>query len=182
MFYFVRHGKTDYSEKDTKIYQGFGVHLAGLSPEGIRQIQQSAKDERLQGTELILSSPYTRAVQTAALLAAELKVPVVIETELHEWMANKAYVYEPDETADRAYEEYRALGGRYPQGETRPWEEASAVRARVLRVLEKYRGYGKVAVAAHGMMMEAVTGRAHPENGDILEVDLDQGPEEGAEK
>ena len=31
MFYFVRHGEPDYSERNTKIYQGFGAHLAGLS-------------------------------------------------------------------------------------------------------------------------------------------------------
>lgn len=31
MFYFVRHGKADYSERDRKIYQGFGVNLAPLS-------------------------------------------------------------------------------------------------------------------------------------------------------
>lgn len=34
MFYFVRHGKTDYSERNTKIYQGFGVNLSKLSEEG----------------------------------------------------------------------------------------------------------------------------------------------------
>ncbi len=32
--YFIRHGQTDYSLKDQKIYQGFGVNLAPLSEEG----------------------------------------------------------------------------------------------------------------------------------------------------
>ena len=44
--YLVRHGKTDYSEKNTKIYQGFGVNLAPLSASGIAQIQKAAKDPR----------------------------------------------------------------------------------------------------------------------------------------
>ena len=38
MFYLVRHGKTDYSEKDTKIYQGFGVNLVPLSEKGVADI------------------------------------------------------------------------------------------------------------------------------------------------
>ena len=50
--YFIRHGQTDYSLKDQKIYQGFGVNLAPLSEEGIRQIEEAAKDSRLKGAEI----------------------------------------------------------------------------------------------------------------------------------
>ena len=57
MFYLVRHGQTDYSMKNSGIYQGFGVNLAPLSERGVRQIQETAKDVRLSGTEIILSSP-----------------------------------------------------------------------------------------------------------------------------
>ena len=35
MFYFIRHGKTDYSERKTKIYQGFGVNQSKLFETGI---------------------------------------------------------------------------------------------------------------------------------------------------
>lgn len=31
MFYLIRHGSTDYSQRNTKIYQGFGVSLSPLS-------------------------------------------------------------------------------------------------------------------------------------------------------
>ena len=40
MFYLVRHGKTDYSERNTKIYQGFGVNLSKLSEKGVRQVKK----------------------------------------------------------------------------------------------------------------------------------------------
>ena len=82
--YFIRHGQTDYSLKDQKIYQGFGVNLAPLSEEGVRQIEETAKDPRLQGAELILTSPYTRAIQTAAILSRRLDLPIAVETDLHE--------------------------------------------------------------------------------------------------
>ena len=172
MFYLIRHGKTDYSEINTKIYQGFGSNLARLSELGIRQIRETAGDPRLRGADLILASPYTRALQTAAILSRELGAEIVVETDLHEWLANKYYVYEDDETAERAYLEYEACGGVYPAGEERAWEDAASIRARVLPVLRKYARYGKVIVAGHGMMIRAVAGGEHPENGGIVEFEL----------
>ncbi len=172
MFYFVRHGRSDYSERGTKVYQGFGVNLAPLSATGVRQIEQTAKDERLRGAKLILSSPYTRAVQTAAILSKELHVDIAIETDLHEWKADKTYRWLGEEAAEAAYKEYLACGGRYPDGEERPWETAEAVRERVLAVLRRYASCGDVIIACHGMMIEATTQGHHPENGEIVPFEL----------
>lgn len=176
MFYLVRHGKTDYSERNTKIYQGFGVNLSKLSEKGVRQVKETALDDRLKGTDLILSSPYTRALQTAAILSKELGAELVVETDLHEWLANKNYVYEEEETAEKAYEEYMERAGEYPGGEERPWESAADMRKRVLGVLRKYADYEKVVVACHGMMIQAVTGEMgepYPKCGGIVEFNYD---------
>ena len=116
MFYLIRHGSTDYSQRNTKIYQGFGVNLAPLSAKGAEEIRQTAKDSRLAGTSLILSSPYTRALQTAAILSKELQAEIVVETDLHEWMANKNYIYETDKIAENSYHEFAAMGGNYADG------------------------------------------------------------------
>ena len=72
-------------------------------------------------------------------------------------------------------QEYKALHGRYPDGQQRPWEEAEAVRQRVIGVLKRYAACGKVIVAGHGMMIQAAAGCAHPENGQIVPFAL---PEE----
>ncbi|HIV18055.1 MAG TPA: histidine phosphatase family protein [Candidatus Merdivicinus intestinigallinarum] len=169
MFYFVRHGKTDYSARNTKIYQGFGVNLSPLSETGIRQIRETAKDPRLKGADLILSSPYTRALQTAAILSKELGAEIAVETDLHEWLANRNYIYEDDETAENAYREYEENLGNYPAGTEKDWESAEMIRERVLRVLKKYAHHDKVIVACHGMMIQAVTKKHHPAQGEIME-------------
>ena len=171
MFYFVKHGKTDYSERNTKIYQGFGVNLAPLSKLGIQQAKEAAKDKRLRGTDIILSSPYTRALQTAAIFSKELNAPIAVETDLHEWLANKNYIYDDDETAEKAYLEFESLNGKYPTGEERVWEDAETIKKRVLSVLEKYANYNKVVIACHGMMIQATTGVDLPKNGQIVEFD-----------
>ena len=53
MFYLIRHGSADYTEKDAKIYQGFGNHLAPLSAKGMQEIEMTAADPRLAQARLI---------------------------------------------------------------------------------------------------------------------------------
>ena len=175
MFYFVRHGEPDYSKRGQEIYRGFGSEFAPLTENGIRQIEAAARDERLRGASLILSSPYTRALESAAILSRALDAPVAVEGGLHEWLANKYFVYEDDETAQRAYAEYNACRGEYPNGEERDWEDAPSIRSRALSVLARYAGRGKVIVAAHGMLIQAVTGAPHPAFGGIVPWDLPGG-------
>ena len=68
MFYLIRHGTADYTEKDTKIYQGFGNHLAPLSAKGILEIEMTAADPRLAQARLILSTQ----IRTASLEPQDL--------------------------------------------------------------------------------------------------------------
>lgn len=172
MFYLIRHGLTDYSQQNTKIYQGYGVNLSPLSKVGIEQIEETARDKRLKNADIILSSPYTRALQTAAILSKELCVDIAVETDLHEWIANKSYIYEDDTTAVEAYDEYTKNKGEYPVNTIKDWETASAIRCRVITVLEKYKHLEKVIVACHGTLIQALTGKHIPKNGEIVEFEL----------
>ncbi|MGI6510050.1 MAG: histidine phosphatase family protein [Erysipelotrichaceae bacterium] len=172
MFYFIRHGKTDYSEKNTKIYKGFGVNLSKLSELGISQVKKTAKDKRLKKADIIISSPYTRALQTAAILSRELDIDIMIETDLHEWLANKSYIFESDEAEEKAYLEYKSEKGRYPDGEERLWESADCIKKRVLKVLNKYHDYKRVIVVGHGTMIKATTGVEQVKCAEIIEFNL----------
>ena len=167
MFYFVRHGEADYTERGTKIYQGHGTNLVPLSETGIDQIKKAAKDIRLQDANLILCSSYTRAVQSAAILSKELGLEIRVETDLHEWVANTLYIYDDDNTAEKAYEEYVKNKGVHPDSDCL-WEDTAAIRRRVFSVLQKYADVPKVIVIGHGMMIEAVTGVPHPDCGEIV--------------
>lgn len=171
-FYFVRHGKTDYSERNKKIFQGFGVNLSPFSAEGVKEIEIAPKDKRLLEARMILSSPYTRAVQTAAVLSRELQIGIVVETDLHEWLANKNYSYEDDEKANKNYHEFPAFKGTCPAGRDRDWEDMGSMRKRILPVLEKYRRYQKIIVACHGMLIQSICDGYHPKNGEIVAFEL----------
>ena len=170
-FYLVRHGKTDYSEQNKKIYQGFGVNLSPLSIDGVKEIQNTSRDKRLCDAGIILSSPYTRALQTAAILSKELQIDMFVETDLHEWIANKNYIYESDEKAVKNYREFVESNGVYPAGSEMDWEDMESMRKRVLPVLEKYKHYSKVIVACHGMVIQSLCNGYHPKNGEIVKFE-----------
>ena len=172
MFYLVRHGEPDYSERNEKIYRGFGANMCPLSSKGREQIITTAKDKRLQGADIILSSPYTRTLQTAAILSKELQIDIIVETDLHEWVANKNYIYEEDEIAVKNYNEYIQNKGIYPNGVDKDWESNEIMKIRFFQVLEKYKQYDKVIVASHGTLMSAVTGLDRPAHGEIYELDF----------
>lgn len=170
--YLVRHGKTDYSEKNTKIYQGFDVNLAPLSQTGIAQIRETAKNPRLKKARLIVSSPYTRALQTAAILSKKLGLDIAVETDLHEWAADKEYQYISDDEAEARYQDFEENGGQYPAGEERAWEDCQALRRRALAALEKYRGQGPLIVTCHGMLIQAISGGYRAKNGEVIRVSV----------
>ena len=172
MFYLVRHGEPDYSEINTKIYKGFGSNMCPLTEKGRYQIKETSKDERLSGADLIITSPYGRALQTAAILSKELNADIIVETDLHEWLANKNYIHESDEKADANYEDFHNNNGRYPADNERDWETFEMMKARAVAVLEKYKNHDKVIVACHGMLIEAITGLHHPKHGEIIEFEL----------
>ena len=170
--YLVRHGQADMSEHNTKIYRGFGADLAPLSIEGLRTIEETRRDERLEGADIVLSSPYTRALQSAAMISRVIDAPLAVETDLHEWLPNKDYAEVDDEATYQAYVEYCDNEGRYPQGEDRPWEDVEHLRSRILAVLGKYDHLDKVVVVSHGLAIHALTGVMLP-NGGIAEYDPD---------
>jgi len=172
MFYLIRHGHSDYSEKHTKVYKGYGVNLAPLTKEGVECIKQTALDPRLKNVKLVLSSPYTRALQTAAIIAVETGAEIAVETDLHEWVADRNYNYIPDPQSDAAYAEFTACGGVPPEGEKPAWEDNACLVKRLRGVLEKYAGCGDVAVACHGTVIQAAVGRSHIKNGEIVEYEL----------
>ena len=172
MFYLVRHGEPDYSEIDTKVYRDFGSQMCPLTQKGCNQIKNTAKDLRLQNANLIVTSPYGRALQTAAILSKELGVDIVVETDLHEWLANKHYIYENSNVAVSNLKEFDINNGIYPNGIEKDWETFEMMKNRAIRVLEKYKDYDKVVVACHGRLMQAITGLHHPSHGEIFEFKL----------
>ena len=84
--FMIRHGKADYSYGDAHNFIGHGHDLAKLSEEYIEDVIKTSKDSRLKEATLIVSSPYTRALQTAAIIS---KVDRVVNWESKEHLKRR---------------------------------------------------------------------------------------------
>ena len=167
-FCFIRHGEMDASLGNTGFYRGFAWNMQTLTEKGAEQIRETAEDPVLHDAELIVTSPYGRALHSAAILSRALDLEIRVETGLHEWLADtETYAYVSDEQARAFYHALTENNGNHPAGEHCTWESADQMKARVTAVLEKYTGYRKVIVVCHGTLMQYVLGIPHPENGQI---------------
>lgn len=160
-FIFIRHGEPNYTTLIDKNFKGHGNDLAFLSEFGISQAKKIAKDEILNESQLLLSSPYTRCMHTASIISNELNLPIVGEVNLHEWLPDLSFNYNTkalvNENFHKALEEYENPISK----EKYDFEVMSDVKERVLNVLKKYLNYNKVIVVAHEGVMHSLSRKRH---------------------
>ncbi|MDF2880784.1 MAG: histidine phosphatase family protein [Clostridiaceae bacterium] len=149
----IRHGEPDFSYVTERKFKGHGRDLAQLTQRGIEQAKAAAKDERLNGAQLIVSSPYTRTLQTAAIISKERNLDINIEVDIHEWLPDLTFNYSSDEEAIKAGKECTICKGDYSDYNAKNWEKLSKVADRAFRCLEKYLCYDKIIVVTHGIVM-----------------------------
>jgi broad specificity phosphatase PhoE len=169
----IRHGERD----DTPCYErgfiGQGLELAPLTENGVKQAECAATNDLIRGAQIIVSSPYTRCMQTAAIISRIRNIPMTVEVDLHEWI--------PDLTFQNRAGEGKLYGndftinkGKYPDGETRKWESIGMMENRLIRVLEKYIHYDKIILVTHGMLMHQIKPYGHIPNCFVDEFTYDE--------
>jgi broad specificity phosphatase PhoE len=161
VFYLMRHADTDWPLVNERHLVGAANDLAPLTEMGVKQVAVAIEQLRPLGIRLILTSPMTRALQTAALLCRPLDLPLAVEFDLHEWVPDCTYSWSTPDEVLALIENMRQYGGEWPVGEPRPiWEPMSAVRQRSLSVLTRYAGTTyPIAVVTHAGVVESLTGR-----------------------
>jgi len=156
LFYLIRHGQPDYSGLESHGFFGFGRAFAPLSPQGIVQAEAAARDPRLKNAEFIVSSPYTRALQTAQIISRETGLPVAVDLDLHEWMPDRTNQLASGQESAALAEEFSCYRGVYPQGQTMRWEQLDHMRERMRRVADRYADHDCVIFVGHGMAFRAL--------------------------
>lgn len=157
-FLFVRHGEPDYDSVGSWSRFPFGKDYAGLTERGKRQIEESSRKLADRKVDIIVSSPYTRTMQGAAILSRFLGVDVAVENDLHEWEVDLTHTVTEEKDFLALCKEHDKYGGIYPDELPRKWESTEMVRRRVWKCLEKYRNCSCVVVSGHAMMMQASLG------------------------
>lgn len=91
IYYLIRHGEADYSDMMDKGFWGFGRSFAPLSQNGIAQAEATANDVRLKSAAFIVSSPYTRALQTAAIISRETGLNINMLTTTKSFLSDTVW-------------------------------------------------------------------------------------------
>lgn len=154
-FYLIRHAEPRYDEVIERGIYGMAYNFGKLTDNGILQAHARAKDETLKKSQLILSSPFTRALQTAAILASHLGLEVIVEHDLHEWMPD----LNPNRDVDGegAFEAYMAQNGQKDKNNAFNYETYLAIKKRMELVLLKYTQYQEIIVVSHGIAISSLT-------------------------
>lgn len=173
---FIRHGEPDKTLVDERGFIGMGRDMAPLSELGIKQAKEAAENELLRGCQLIVSSPYTRALQTAAVISKNINLDIQIELDLHEFIPDKTFQVKGEEENKRLHKDFMKCLGEYPAGETRKWETITEIINRTKPVMDKYvdLGYEKIAVIAHGGVIRRYTGVGLIAHCEVNEVEYDK--------
>lgn len=153
--YMIRHGKADYSYGDCHGFIGHGHDLAKLDDNYIDDVIKTAKDKRLKEASLIVSSPYTRALQTASIISKETNLDIKIESDLREWEPDTTYQYKAKE-AKTFYKDYVSNNGIHPTDRIVLWESKEHLKNRIESVIKKYKDYECVIFVFHQMAIKSV--------------------------
>ncbi|MCL2527498.1 MAG: phosphoglycerate mutase family protein [Defluviitaleaceae bacterium] len=171
---FMRHSETDYSFVEAKCYIGHGCDLGQLTDNGILIAEKASLDSRLDGSELIVSSPYTRALQTAAIISKNRQLNIKIELDLHEWIRDLTFGFCDKKLVDKAIDMYMMNKGICPEDSEVKYESIDALFGRAKNSLLKYMDYEKIIVVTHGVLMHRfVSADSIPYCG-IYEIEFDE--------
>ncbi|MDY0209869.1 MAG: histidine phosphatase family protein [Acholeplasma sp.] len=172
-FIFIRHGEPRYDEVVERGFKNQGYDLGKLTERGVNQAEVVSKDPRLNGAEVIVSSPYTRALQTAAIISKNTQINLNVETDLHEWMPDTTFSDRND--LDKAYPEFMREKGKRHANTVFHFESMDEVVRRTRKALKPYLIYDKVIVVCHGIVISSFTHIEDMiEHCGIREMDLDE--------
>lgn len=173
---FVRHGEPDKTYVDEKGFIGMGRDMAPLTELGIEQAKEASRSPLLQSCQIIVASPYTRALYTAAILSKNANLDILVEIDLHEFLPDKTFQVKGEEENSKLHKEFIKCRGEYPQGETKKWETISEIIKRTKPVMDKYYdlGYEKIVVVAHGGVIRRYAGIDVIAYGEVLEVEYNK--------
>jgi len=169
---FLRHSEPDYSFVRERKYIGHGLDLAQLTENGIAIAENISFDNRLDDAEIIISSPYTRALQTAAIISKNRQLDIKIEVDLHEWMPDLSFQYSTKEESHKASELCSMYKGVCPKGSEIKFENLIDVFNRAKNALLRYREYKKIIVVTHVVVMRQFTFAAEVPFCGVIEIDF----------
>jgi broad specificity phosphatase PhoE len=178
LVHLVRHAEPDWDLVERLGWRGPAADLVPLTEDGLAQAATAAKVLRNAGAAIVVSSPMTRALHTAATVAAAACLPLTVEFDLREWLPHVEFAWRDREDARVAYEDMIAAGGGREPGSPARWETLSSVRSRSLAAIRQHSGNGRAIIAVcHQVVIHSLTGHQKTPHAGIRTVELCEEPD-----
>lgn len=170
----IRHGQSEFNAAREATGRDPGIEDPSLTELGRRQAREAADLLRQRGEKVgrLLTSPYSRAIETALIIAEALGLPVEIEPLVREQAAYRCDIGSP---RSRLGERWPALC--FAAIEEVWWpdldETGAAVAARCRafrRRAADWRDWRQVAVVSHWGFIRHLTGHS-ARNAELVEFD-----------
>ncbi len=168
--YLLRHGEADYEPVRERRWPGSMADLAPLSARGSRQAAAAAGQLAGVGATRLVSSPFTRTMQTAAVVACRAGLTIEVEFDLHEWQPDDAFGWQTHSEVLEFVADFDRHNGEWPAGERRSWEQLSVVRRRAAAALRRSlagMSGGALIAVSHEMVIRALTGEVKTPTGEF---------------
>ena len=171
---FIRHGEPNYADCEKRNFIGQARDFSPLTDLGIIQAETVSQSRKLCDAELIISSPYTRALQTAAIISRQTQIPIKVEIDLHEFLSDKSFSHNDRDTVDFLHKEFcKNKGEKNPDG-LYNWETLNEIILRTYNVLLKYTQYQKIIIVSHGGVIRRYVGKKDIEYCKPYEIEFNQ--------
>ncbi|MET9275069.1 histidine phosphatase family protein [Kribbella sp. NPDC003557] len=165
--YLVRHGEPDYEPIDSRGLPGPAADSAPLTALGRKQAEELA--DLLGGIRAtyLVSSPFTRALHSAAIIGHRLALGVKVDYDLRDWSPDDTGRWRGVSDVRATQAEFEAYDGEWPDGIQRPWEPLSRVRERAQAALARHTAStdGPVLAITHATVIRALTGERSTAHG-----------------
>jgi len=142
IIYMVRHGESPYNEGNER--------TRGLTPKGKNDIEKVTKLLIGEGIDMIISSPYTRAILSVKGLAEHLNLDIKVFEDLRE-RHFAADIIENEELMTSIRESFHDPNYTLPGGESNADCQKRAI-AILKPILKEHKGK-KIAIGTHGLVM-----------------------------
>lgn len=161
--YLIRHGQPDYSwinSNDNIMTSSY----APLTEKGVQQAIELRKKININD-KIIISSPFTRALETARYLANGKEI--IIENNLHEWLPSKSYNY--------VINDFSVINNAYKNNngefcDDYDYETKQELYDRMQKMIDKYKDNKKVIFVCHARLIAAYLNCKEPKYCEIKHI------------
>jgi broad specificity phosphatase PhoE len=170
----IRHGQTEFNRVFSITRRYPGIRDPHLTDQGRRQVQAVARVSGSFNLARIITSPYARALETAAIIAEHLSVPITVDPLIAERFSFTCDIGSPlaelragwpDLAFDHLPDPW------WPQAEET--EEVIRHRSQSFRVRMASEPWSQIGVVTLWGFIRALTGLTVP-NGAVLRIDPTQ--------